>query len=110
MGILLFFGLLIVAALIVGGIFTILGLLAGALVWLVLLPFRLLFKLTFGVLGALLGLLFTPAIMLIAMVAIVAAFLAGVAALIAPLLPLLLVALVCWGVYRAATRRSAASF
>ncbi len=110
MSVLLFLGLLVIAALVVGAAFTFLGFVIGALLWLVMLPFRLLFKLTFGLLRGLFRLLFTPVFMLVAMVAIAGAFIAGMVALLAPLLPLLLLGGVGWGVYRSAHRRSIASF
>ena len=110
MGILLFVSLLVVAALALGTIFTVLGFVLGGLFWLVTLPFRILFKLAAALLGGVVGLLFTPVLMLIAIVAIVGAFIAAVIALLAPLLPLALLGLAGWGIYRLSTRRSAASF
>jgi hypothetical protein len=78
-----------------------------AIGWLVTLPIRLAFRLVFGVvfgiLRLVLGLLFSPLILLVVGFFIVAAFVFGI---IAHLLPLVLLGLIGYGVYRLVSRRS----
>lgn len=81
--------------------------LASAVVWLVLLPFRILFKLIFGLGGALLGLLLAPLVVVIVAVGLVVALLGAVLSLLAPLLPVALLAFFAWAVYRLAAKRPA---
>jgi hypothetical protein len=83
----------------------------GAVVWLVLLPVRLLFGWVFGglfrvfgLLGALLGLIVAPLALITVGVALLVAFLAALLALVTPLIPVVLLCLLGWGVYRVAIR------
>ena len=91
---------------VIGGLIAIPILAVASIVWLVLLPFKLLFKLIFGMGGMLLGLLAAPFLMLIVGVVLVGALLAGVLALLAPLLPIALLAVFAWALYRLISRRS----
>lgn len=85
----------------------------AALFWLILLPIKLLvgfvfggfFRLVFGLLGAVLGVIMIPLLMVVAGVAIVGAVLAGLLALVAPLVPFALLFLLGWAVYRLARPR-----
>lgn len=61
-----------------------------------------LFRLVFGVLGALLGLIIGPIVLLVVGVALIGAFFAAALALIAPLIPVMLLLLLGWGIYRLA--------
>lgn len=90
------------------GVFAIPFLILGGLLWLVMLPIKLLFgfvfgvlfRIFFGVLGALLGLILAPIILVVAGIALIGAFLAGVVALLAPLVPVVLLLLLGWGIVR----------
>ena len=81
--------------------------LAG-LFWLVTLPLRLLFgfifggifRLAFGLFGALIGLLLAPFVLLIVGAALAVAFVVGMFALLAPLMPFVVLGLIGWGIYR----------
>ena len=94
-------------------------LLIGAVIWLVLLPIRLLFhlpvglvggffSLLFGLAGALLGIVLVPVVLLVVGVALVGAFFAAALALLTPLIPIVLLGLLGWGVYRLFVRPSPA--
>jgi hypothetical protein len=89
-------------------------LVVGAVVWVVLLPIKLLFgfvfgglfRVVFGVLGTLFGLILAPLVLILAGVAVIGAFVAALAALIIPLVPVALLLLLGWGIYRGAARPS----
>jgi hypothetical protein len=89
-------------------------LVAGAIVWIVLLPIKLLFgfvfgglfRVVFGVLGAFFGLILAPLVLVVAGVAVAGAFVAALLALIAPLVPVALLLLLGWAIYRVASRPS----
>jgi hypothetical protein len=99
--VLLGFGALAVPLLVVGGI-----------VWLVMLPIKLLFgfvfgglfRVVFGVVGAILGLVLAPLVLVVAGIALVGAFLVALVALLTPLIPVVLLLLLGWGIYRVAIR------
>lgn len=74
--------------------------------WLVTLPFRILFRIVFGLGGGLLRLLLAPIIFLVFGVVLVALMIAAVLALLAPLIPVALLGLVVWAIYRLTTHRS----
>jgi hypothetical protein len=90
------------------GVFAVPLLLVAAVIWLVLLPIKLLvgfifgglFRLVFGLIGALLGLVLAPIVLVIAGVAMVGAFITGMVALLAPLMPVILLLLLGWGIFR----------
>jgi hypothetical protein len=92
-------------------------LLVGGVIWLVMLPIRLLFgfvfgglfRVFFGLLGGLLSLILVPLVMVVAAVALVGAFIAAIVALLAPLVPVLLLALLGWAIYKVSCRRPGAS-
>ena len=94
------------AALVIGGLVAIPIFAVASLVWLVLLPFRLLFKLVFGLGGMLLGFVVAPFVMLIVGVALIGALIAALLALVAPLVPIVLLALFAWALYRLVSRHS----
>ncbi len=100
-------GALVLAAVMVAGVVAIPLLAIGAVIWLVLLPVRWLFKLVFWLGGALLGLLIAPIVLIVVAVAVVGAFVTALLALLAPLTPLVLLALLAWGAYRIAVPRAA---
>ena len=89
-------------------------LVAGTIVWIVLLPIKLLFgfvfgglfRVLFGLVGALFGLILAPLVLVVAGVAAAGAFIAALLALIVPLLPVVLLALLGWAIYRVAARPS----
>ncbi len=93
-------------ALAVGGLVAIPIFAVVSLVWLVLLPFRLLFKMLFGLGGMLIGLVVAPFVMLILGVVLIGALVAGLLALLAPALPIVLFALFGWALYRVVSGRS----
>jgi hypothetical protein len=91
----------------------------GGVIWLVLLPVKLVlglvvglvggaFRLLFGLFGALLALLLAPFALLLGAVALVVAFLGALISLITPLIPVALLLLLGWGIYRGADRQGAA--
>lgn len=82
------------------------GLLVGGIIWLVLFPIRLLFRLVFGVAGLFLGLLLVPILGVVAAVVVVALLAAVAIAALVPLLPLLALLLIGWAFYKAVTRRT----
>jgi hypothetical protein len=82
------------------------GLLVGGIVWLVLFPVRLLFKLVFGVAGVLLGLLLVPILGIVAAIVAVAVLAAVAIAALVPLLPILALGFVGWALFKAVTRRT----
>lgn len=94
---LLFSVLTLVIAVVAGVVFLKFAL--GALVWLFLLPFRLLFKLVFGLGGLVLGVLLAPALVILAAVVVVGAFIVALLSLLAPLVPLVLLAGFGWALY-----------
>ena len=75
-------------------------------VWLVTLPFRILFRLVFGLGGGLLRLLLAPIMFLVFGVVLFALTIAAVIAIVAPLIPLALLGLAVWAIYRLTVRRS----
>jgi hypothetical protein len=74
-------------------------------VWLVTLPFRILFRIVFGLGGGLLRLLLAPIVFLVFGVVLFALVVAAVLAILAPLIPVALLGLAAWAVYRLTTRR-----
>src|SRR5687767_1655517 len=107
----LFVGAILLLVMGVGGAFVLPFLIVGALIWLVVLPFRILFHVVFGLVGgffgliagiggALLGVLLVPLVLLVVGVALVGAFLAVLLAFLTPLVPVFLLVLLGWGVYR----------
>jgi hypothetical protein len=98
---------LALGAAVIAGVAALPILAVGAVIWLVLLPFRLLFKLVFGVLGAAFGLLAAPLFVLVAGLALAGVVVTGTLALLAPLVPIALLALLVWGIYRIAVPRAA---
>lgn len=103
----LLLGSVALAAVVFGGVVALPLLLIGALIWVVLLPLRWLFKLVFGIGGALLGILIAPVVIIIAAVALAGVLVAALLALLAPLVPVVLLALLVWGAYRIAVPRVA---
>lgn len=102
----LFISAVVLLALVIGGLIAIPILAVGSLVWLVLLPIRLLFKGMFWLVGALLGMVLAPILMLVVGVVLVGALAAGIVSLLAPLLPIVLLALFVWAIYRLIAPRS----
>ena len=96
------------------GLFALPLLIVGGVLWLVMLPIRLLFgfvfgglfRVFFGLLGGLFSLLLVPLVMVVVGVALVGAFVAALVALLTPLIPVILLLLVGWAIYRAAGRRA----
>jgi hypothetical protein len=74
--------------------------------WLVFLPFRVLFKLVFGIGGLLIGVLAAPIVLLLVAIGVIVAVLAALAAIVLPLLPVILLGLGGWAIYRGAGRRA----
>ncbi len=74
--------------------------------WAVLLPFRILFKLTFGLGGLLVGVIAAPLVLLVVVVGVVVALIGALLAVVLPLLPFVMLALLGWAIYRGATRVS----
>ncbi len=105
---LLFLSVLTLVAAVVAGI-VVVNLALGALVWLVLLPFRLLFKLVFGHGGLVLGVLLAPLLAVVAAVVVVGALLVALLSLLAPLVPIVLLAGFGWALYRLFVARHSAS-
>jgi hypothetical protein len=105
MGTLIALGAFAVAACLIFTVVALLGLVLKTILWIVLFPVRVILKLVFWIVGAGLGLLVLPVVLLVAAVAIVGALIAAILSLLAPLLPIAIVALVGWGIYRASTRR-----
>jgi len=89
----------------------VLGAIASAvlhvLVWLVTLPFRIFFKLLFGLGGILAGLILAPFIVVIALIALVVSFVGAVLAMVVPLLPVVLLGAFAWAIFRLASRKPA---
>ena len=77
----------------------------GAVCWFILLPFRLLFDLVFGVGSALFGLAVAPLVLIVVAVTLIGAVITTVMTLFAPLLPLAFLALLVWGIYQLTVRR-----
>lgn len=106
----LFFSALALAGLLIAGVFALPFLVIGAVIWLVLLPVKLLFgfifgglfRLIFGIGGALLGLIIAPIVIVVVGVALVGVFVAALLALLTPLIPVALLLLLGWGIYRIA--------
>ena len=110
----LFFSLFAIAAFSLTGALALPLIALAGVLWLVTLPFRLLFgfafggmfRLVFGIGGALLGIIFFPLILVVVGIALVGALVAGLAALLTPLIPVVLLALLGWGIYRASRPRA----
>jgi len=110
----LFLSLFALAAFGFAGVFALPLIAIGAVIWLVTLPFRLLFGFVFGGLfrlviaigGALLGIVLAPIIMVVVAVALVGALIAGLLALLAPLIPVVLLLLLGWGIYKVSRPRA----
>ena len=104
----------LILAVIAAAVFGFAGLVISAVIWLILLPIRLFFRLVFGAIGlvfgllgsvfgiggSLLGLIIGPVIGLIVVVAVVGALVAAVTALLAPLVPVALLALLAWAIFK----------
>jgi hypothetical protein len=84
---------------------SVVGVLGHALFWIITLPFRILFKLVFGLGSLVLGLRFAPVVAVVAAIGLVVALLAAVLSLLTPLLPLLLLGGFGWAIYRAGWTR-----
>ncbi len=80
-----------------------------ALVWVVTLPFRIFFKLLFGLGGVLAGVVLAPALALIVAIALIVSIVGAVIALLAPLLPVILLACFGWAIFRLASGKPAAA-
>ena len=80
-----------------------------ALVWLVTLPFRILFKLLVAIGGALAGLVLAPVLALVVAVALIVSIVGAVLALLAPLLPVILLGGFGWALFRLASRKPSAA-
>jgi hypothetical protein len=83
---------------------------AGALLaivcWAVLLPLRLLFRVTAGLLGGFFGLILLPLLLVFVGVLVVGALVAAaIGAILPAVLPVAAVALIGWAIYKGATRR-----
>ena len=74
------------------------------LLWLVLLPFRILFKVVFGVGWLILGAIAAPLLLLLVGAAVLVAVIGALLAILLPLLPVVLLAALAWAIYRG-TRR-----
>ena len=99
----------VAAMLVIGVIGSIVGFFLHAIVWLVTLPFRIVFKIIFGLGGLLLGLLLAPFVLVIAVIGGVVALIGGVLSLVTPLLPVVLLGGFGWAIYRLGWKRPAAS-
>ena len=86
---------------------TVIGALLHAVIWLVTLPFRILFKIVFGLGGLFLGLLFAPFVLVVAGIGIAVAAVGAVLSLLTPLLPVLLLGFFGWAIYRAGWKKPA---
>lgn len=82
-------GLLLVALAFLGAVFTVLAFLVRGLVWLILLPFKLIF-------GLIVGIVVLPVVATLSIAALVIGAVVLGALVIVPLLPLLLVAALVW--------------
>jgi hypothetical protein len=98
----------VAACLVIGVIGAIVGFFFRAVFWIVTLPFRILFKIVFGLGGLLLGILFAPFVLVIAAIAGVVALLGGIVSLVTPLLPLLFFGLFGWAIYREGWKKPSA--
>ena len=74
------------------------------LLWLVLLPFKILFKVVFGLGWLILGAIAAPLLLLMVGVAVLVAVIGALLAIVLPLLPIVLLAAVAWAIFRGATR------
>lgn len=105
---LLALALLGVAGFVLLAILAVVGLVLKVLLWTVLFPLRLAFKLLFGLLGVALAVIAAPIAMFGGALLVIGIAAAGFFALILPLVPVLLVALAGWAIYRASSRRRSA--
>ena len=87
----------------------VIGTVAGALLHapfcIVILPFRILFKLLFGLGGLLIGIVLAPFVAVIALLGIALAIIGAVLSLLTPLLPLLLLGGFGWALYRLGSKK-----
>jgi hypothetical protein len=90
----------VVACMVIG---TVVGALLHALFWIVTLPFRIVFKVLFGLGGLLFGVILAPVVAVVAVIAVIAAILS----LLTPMLPVLLLGLFGWAIYRAGSKKPA---
>jgi hypothetical protein len=98
----------VAACLVIGVIGAVIGTLVRLVFWVVTLPFRILFKIVFGLGGLLLGVLFAPFLLVIAVIGGVVALIGAVLSLLTPILPMLLLGLFGWAIYRAGWKKPAA--
>jgi hypothetical protein len=99
----------VAAMLVIGVVGSIVGFFVHALFWLITLPFRIVFKIIFGLGGLFLGILFAPFLLVIALIGMVVAVVGGVLSLFAPLVPLVLLGGFGWAIYRLGWKRPAPS-
>ena len=98
-----------VIVLVVAGL-AIAGTLLAMVCWVVLLPIRMLFRMTVDPLGGFFGVILLPLLLLAVGVIVVGALVAAVIGAIIPsLLPLAAVALIGWAIYKGATRNRSRS-
>lgn len=96
----------VVACMVLG---TVVGALLHALFWIVTLPFRIVFKVLFGLGGLLFGVSVAPFVAVVAVVGLAVAVVAAILSLLTPMLPVLLLGLFGWAIYRAGSRKPAPS-
>jgi hypothetical protein len=92
------------AVLFILGTVALVGFIVKVLLWALLFPLRLAFKLVFGLVGLTLGGLLIPIVLLVAGIGLIGALVVGLIALITPLLPVILLGLVGWAIYRISNR------
>lgn len=85
--------------------FLLIGFLLKLVFWVVFLPFRILFKILFGVGGLLLGAVVAPLLVVVLGAGLVVAVVGALLAIVLPLLPVMLLAFVGWAIYRGTRRR-----
>lgn len=83
----------------------VIGTVLHALFWIVTLPFRIVFKVLFGLGGLLFGVILAPFVAVVAVIGIAVAVVAGILSLLTPLLPVLLLGLFGWAIYRAGSKK-----
>ena len=98
----LFFAGAMVAGLLLTAAFVFVAFLIKMVCWAILLPLRLLFKLTFGLGGLVIGAVLAPVLILLVVAAVVVALVAAILSALLPLLPIVLLGLVGWAIYRSA--------
>ena len=97
----------VAACLVIGVIGTVVGALLHVFFWVVTLPFRIFFKLLFGLGGLFLGVLLSPFIAVIALIGLAVALVGAILSLLTPLLPVVLLGLFGWAIYRLGSKRPA---